>query len=936
MSTPYDAASARRTPGPVSGSVDIVVNGLGNTEVTHNTEFDLEVLGAGLPNAVGQRVKIVEADASCADSPSSNVVGLYCTSPFVCHPPPALAADNVTTWPGVKILATGAHQVFKVCYCAGPCMQASHWMELPRGTLSVATTGADLSAYTWTATKAGLTTADTAVDLVVTRPSFSAWAQPQYWRLKVVAAAGTCRDAHDTDFVLPRADGRPSAVAGADAGRWTVELDGPGAGDFLLCLCTEGSVEETREQMLGARAVGPWSNNATVGSIAAAEGWTTCEYVPITDGSQPYLSIAGVDADTTQTAGLYSNHHFTLKSGAPARLTVLGHDLTDFTAKSQVGLVSGACAATPLFVAGGSPAAWTGADDETNATQLTVYTAALAAAAGRYRLCGCLVPSTSEPHTVGSITTTSSTSAFTVDTPLIMAATGFGANEAEVMRGLAEAVEAAPGYGELPFTVYQSSTRLILVYKQPGPISTTAKMYLSNDNTVTATVAANGGQGSHVVQSFDLTAHITALQGDAVDRLTISPAPVTTEAVDDTQSQTLAAALQAAPGYAALPFTVTGDGTTTLRLVYKTGVRTLKTVLQAGAVTPTVATTAAYGGYSASSTGGTTVGVCADPTKGYSRDLGMVTVTARADVGIDWVFDPEALEQSVEVTGYNLNNKDRIMVIPHHGTCGVTPPTPHLVSPAHDGTAAAFNHLVPMGMEAPAPAEEAVGYDESQGVFCAGANLRTELGSMIEPHRCGRKCGPENTCSGPTCFCDGYFAGVDSVALPPSATFDAAGGGIDEFGTALCLPRAECVRACDLLGSACGSIDMHASLPRCHLNPPECPTPVVDANYTLLTKRQSRQLYELVEGSSSSALKFAGLRLDTPGTFKVCFCDSDFGACTTVADYSAEIGTIHASKASCMLAEPRFRDARCYTQYHGGVACGPTWQTAVAPAALVQ
>lgn len=361
----------------------------------------------------------------------------------------------------------------------------------------------------------------------------------------------------------------------------------------------------------------------------------------------------------------------------------------------------------------------------------------------------------------------------------------------------------------------------------------------------------------------------------------------------------------------------------------------MKTVMHAGAVTATAATTASYAGYSVIASGGTTVGVCADSSKGYSKDLGMVTVTARADVGINWVFDPEALEQSVEVTGYSLTNKERVMVIPHHGTCGVTPPTPRLVSPTHDGTATAFNRLVPMGMEAPAP-EQAVGYDESAGVFCGGANLRAELGSMIDPHRCGRKCGPQNTCTGPTCFCSGYFAGVDSVALPPAATFGAAGGGIDEYGSALCLPQAECVRACDLLGAACGSIDMHASLPRCHLNPPECPTPVVDANYTLLTKRVSRQLYELVEGSSSSALKFAGLRLDTPGTFKVCFCDSDLGACASVADYSAEIGQIHSSKASCMLAEPRFRDARCYTQYHGGVACGPSWQTALAPAALVQ
>merc|ERR1719171_321684 len=39
---------------------------------------------------------------------------------------------------------------------------------------------------------------------------------------------------------------------------------------------------------------------------------------------------------------------------------------------------------------------------------------------------------------------------------------------------------------------------------------------------------------------------------------------------------------------------------------------------------------------------------------------------------------------------------------------------------------------------------------------------------------------------------------------------------------AICLPREECEDLCTALGDECESFDMHAYLPRCYLNTPDC------------------------------------------------------------------------------------------------------------------
>jgi len=72
-------------------------------------------------------------------------------------------------------------------------------------------------------------------------------------------------------------------------------------------------------------------------------------------------------------------------------------------------------------------------------------------------------------------------------------------------------------------------------------------------------------------------------------------------------------------------------------------------------------------------------------------------------------------------------------------------------------------------------------------------------------------------------------------------------------------------------------------------------------------------------------LRFKPLQFKSGGTFKLCFCDSSIlrpgSACLTERDYKIEVGTIHASGVSCLIANPQLQRVSCATQFHGGLRC---------------
>jgi hypothetical protein len=76
----------------------------------------------------------------------------------------------------------------------------------------------------------------------------------------------------------------------------------------------------------------------------------------------------------------------------------------------------------------------------------------------------------------------------------------------------------------------------------------------------------------------------------------------------------------------------------------------------------------------------------------------------------------------------------------------------------------------------------------------AAAGTEEILGFSLRAHACEAKCAAG--CLGSHCYCQGYTG---------------------DQGDALCLPKAECAAACDLLGAECTGINVHDDLPQCVL-----------------------------------------------------------------------------------------------------------------------
>jgi len=296
--------------------------------------------------------------------------------------------------------------------------------------------------------------------------------------------------------------------------------------------------------------------------------------------------------------------------------------------------------------------------------------------------------------------------------------------------------------------------------------------------------------------------------------------------------------------------------------------------------------------------------------RGYVDHVGVATVTARIELHRDYVFDLPS-NQSLDIRGRGLSLRDRIMVISAYGTCGATSPTSHLIQPVHDNTAVPFNEFSPVSVERPATAPAAdnpmARFTAENNKYCRGANLGpTELGEAAAD-LCAGKCAGGD-CVGQGCYCDGLFNQVDeahSDLCPESA---------------LCLPRDECIRVCDGL-PGCGSVDMHETKPRCHLNSGICDLPVVDNSYTLYVKTG---VPETVGGvpADITLLRFHPVQFDSAGTYKVCVCDSAVAPCTSISNYNVEVGHVHVSGVTCLVEQERFRRRSCYNQEEGGISCG--------------
>jgi hypothetical protein len=73
-------------------------------------------------------------------------------------------------------------------------------------------------------------------------------------------------------------------------------------------------------------------------------------------------------------------------------------------------------------------------------------------------------------------------------------------------------------------------------------------------------------------------------------------------------------------------------------------------------------------------------------------------------------------------------------------------------------------------------------------------------------------------------------------------------------------------------------------------------------------------------GSTTEVLHFPGVHFESGGTFKLCFCDSarlGGAACAKPADFAIEVGTVHSSGVSCLVAQPELQKAVCVPHLMG-------------------
>jgi hypothetical protein len=353
----------------------------------------------------------------------------------------------------------------------------------------------------------------------------------------------------------------------------------------------------------------------------------------------------------------------------------------------------------------------------------------------------------------------------------------------------------------------------------------------------------------------------------------------------------------------------------------------------------------------------------------FATSVGSFAVTGRAHVGVDYVVTPGE-PASIEVTAANdakltyekskyLLSEDRITIIDSLGQCGLSSPSSsvELNGPAnitHWSRLAPWSYfqedpymdLPGAGPNQPDPAKIIDAYapaasrtynareptEDIPSVFCPGNMDLDEIkiplaGVMVDvkEHQCYTKCGLNAPCTGDNCFCSGYYSGYDDIT-----------------SNAICGNQNFCQYICDNT-PGCQSIDMHRDLDRCFLNDYTCDLhqdmlgKELDKSYDLLIKtsdpNDERRLshgmdaapHTVDQYSWDAMLRFKGMKFLNGGTFKVCFCDSallpEGATCSSEKDFSIQVGTVHASGVSCLLAKESLRRVNCVEQLYDGLRC---------------
>jgi len=906
-----------------AGAVDAVISSV----VTEPKEpqsgelFSVHVRGWAIPHHVpSQRIKIMREEDGCDGTQPAAVVGLGCSDTFICSPKPASASSTEVVFSGIAIIATSATQVYKICYCGGPCHQPWHFAEVPgsevtmmpaRFTFSVEASNtvtpngnakALFSSPGVLSPNLNRKTGDFA--LRVDRRAFYTYSDPTQWLLKIVkgnfhpeaggmAAQDHCNAIGPSDVFDNKQYNTGTADPGDSSTLLTREelYDLPdrrttAAGDLFdlpnqtWCPCSTTCdtpvaaallLQNSSAVCLSTPASAVWYSCGADGVVSVAEAsGAGC----VDAGAAP--PAAGVPVGREEAAAALQGQcrpgqSFTLKHALPQYVM-------PWCLRSQP-------LSEPLRRLQNHPTnAWEVArTSKDQATWEVSIDSNDDEATGQYLVCLCeerVLPGFQSQHAGNQ---GEEPAGLTCGSRWVPVPDTMGHLHLQVMP---HAEDLAPMAG--PHTGQRWSRRLA---RHPG----------NSRWTGTFTLSLEGYKlGDAQLTSLGIYAPGT----DCNTRTNGGWSPI----VDGTRG------------------TVEDDSTDFTFALGGTGVN-------------------GFGGYSYQ--------VCLRTGAHNPVAVGRLHVTGRPHVDRTFVLDTE-VDQSIEITGENLDwRRDRIMVVDCQASCGASGPAAAVQvprSPDGDHPVDVWSRLAPVLQgtgdpwavteDKPAVMEQFTTIDRR---FCVGNNIAI---SPLDPNfgfACSGRCA-----AGTVEGCSGYMPAYDD----------------DNLGRALCIPRAQCEAACAST-EGCYGIDMHRVVDRCYLNMRHCQHQVetgilgIDPSYDFLVRKDAgeahvtleptatttvdasstttkvlwsdgRRLHgtEGMEVSTTTVLRFAPVRLASLGTYKVCFCDyQSFAAtgqtaCESEADYALEIGTIHVSGVSCLLTQANLRKQTCRTMAYGGLQCG--------------
>jgi len=344
----------------------------------------------------------------------------------------------------------------------------------------------------------------------------------------------------------------------------------------------------------------------------------------------------------------------------------------------------------------------------------------------------------------------------------------------------------------------------------------------------------------------------------------------------------------------------------------------------------------------------------ADSSSGYhvfakfgACDTGTYTVVGRlliqSNVRNDhnWVVSPGLHEESaIEVLGTGLVPKDnRIMITACTSSCGAASPSSSAYIHGYQASQEMYNFWLPHYLQTDDPQNSTeYGYvvpGERRGIKFAryqnmgcDSDYLTFLDSSYDHLLCS-ECA---TSTSNAACAKGYFAstdGSDSMAYCMTAqqAHDIMqAGGANSFvrnSAAAAEKRFYFYTSCGEGGEDHRTADFSGSQYDLYWESDEADA----ATGTVPTSCDNDA------DSWNAIIRWSGLSFESGGEYKVCMCEDD---CQEASDYNIEVGKIHVSGVSCLLAEPVYQNGCCkettLDQYgYGGYSCWsgecPTWPT---------